>query len=45
MSQLPLWPPLAAIAFAVIGYAILRFFSNRLEREEQEARRQHSPAE
>jgi hypothetical protein len=45
MNQLPLWPPLAAIAFGLIGYVILRYMSHRLDREEEEARRRRSPAE
>lgn len=45
MNQLPLWPPLAALAFGILGYAILRYMSYRLDREEEDARRKHHPAE
>jgi hypothetical protein len=45
MNELPLWPPLAALAFALIGYLILRHMSRRLDREEEEARRHRPPAE
>ena len=45
MNQLPLWPPIAAIVFGLIGYAILRYYSHKLDREEEEARRRRPPAE
>lgn len=45
MNQLPIWPPIAAILFGLIGLAILKYMSNRLDREEEEARRKQHPAE
>ena len=45
MSELPIWPPVAALAFAAIGYAVLRFWSHRLDREDEEAQRHRPPAE
>ena len=44
MNQLPLWPPIAALVFAIVGYAVMRIWSNRLDRED-EARRRQPPAE
>ena len=42
MTELPLWPPLAAIIFGVIGLAVLKYFSLRLDRADEAARnRQH----
>jgi hypothetical protein len=45
MKELPLWPPIAAVVFGVVGYVILWFMSRRLDREEEEARRKQHPAE
>jgi len=45
MNELPLWPPIAALAFAIIGYVIFRMWSQRLDHEEEEARRHQPPAE
>ena len=44
MNQLPLWPPLAAIVFGLIMLAILRYYSKRLDREEEEAARRKQGA-
>lgn len=44
MNQLPLWPPILALVLALIGYAIMRIWSNRLDREDEARRKQH-PAE
>jgi len=46
MNELPLWPPIAAIIFGLIGLAVVKYFSDRLDREDEEAaRRKQSPAE
>ncbi len=45
MNQLPLWPPILALVLGLIGYAIMRIWSNRLDREEEEARQKRHPAE
>jgi hypothetical protein len=45
MNELPLWPPILALALGLIGYAIMRYWSHRLDREEQEARRNRPPAQ
>ena len=45
MRELPLWPPIAAVVFAAVGYAIFWFWGRRLDREEKEARQRHHPAE
>jgi hypothetical protein len=45
MNELPLWPPIAVLIFAAVGYAILRIWSYRLDREEEEARRNRPAAE
>ena len=44
MNQLPLWPPIAAIIFGLIGLAVLRYYSQRLDREEEEAARRKQGA-
>ena len=44
MDQLPLWPPLAAIAFGLIMLVILRYYSKRLDREEEAAARRKEGA-
>jgi hypothetical protein len=45
MNQLPLWPPILALALALIAYAIMRIWSHRLDREDEQARRKQHPAE
>ena len=45
MNALPLWPPIAAIVFGLIGLAVLWFMKRRLDRDEEEARRHRPPAE
>ena len=45
MNQLPLWPPILALLLALIGYVIMWTWSRRLDREEEEARRNRPSAE
>jgi hypothetical protein len=45
MNQLPWWPPVLFLALALVGYAVMRVWSNRLDREEEEERRHRPPAE
>jgi hypothetical protein len=46
MNQLPWWPPVLFLVLALIGYAIMRTWAKRIEREEEEAaRRKQTPAE
>jgi hypothetical protein len=45
MRELPLWPPIAALVFAAVGYTIFWLWSKRLDRDEEEARRKQHPAE
>jgi hypothetical protein len=45
MSELPVWPPIAAIAFGLIALGVLKFMSWRLDRGDDEARRKQHPAE
>jgi hypothetical protein len=45
MSELPLWPPLAALAFVLVGYAVLWYLRRRLDREEEVARQKQHPAD
>lgn len=44
MNELPWWPPFLALGFGLIGYAILRYYSKRLDREEEEAARRKQGA-
>ena len=45
MNQLPWWPPVLFLVLALVGYAIMRIYAHRLDREEEEAQRQRPPAE
>ena len=45
MNQLPWWPPFLALGFAIVAYAVMWTWSKRLDREEEEARRNRPPAE
>ena len=46
MNELPMWPPIAGLVFAVVGYGVMRIWSYRLDRQEEEAaRRKQGPAE
>jgi hypothetical protein len=45
MHELPLWPPVVFVILAAIGYVVMRIWSYRLDREEEEMRRNHPPAE
>jgi hypothetical protein len=46
MNELPMWPPIAALVFAIVSYVVMRIWSYRLDRQEEEAaRRKQGPAE
>jgi membrane protein implicated in regulation of membrane protease activity len=45
MSELPWWPPVLFLLLALVGYAVMRAWSHRLDREDDEARRHRAPAE
>ena len=45
MNELPLWPPLVLLALAAIGYTVMWTWSRRLDREDEEFRRNRPPAE
>jgi hypothetical protein len=46
MNQLPWWPPVLFLVLALIGYVVMRIWSYRLDRQEEEAaRRKQGPAE
>ncbi len=46
MNELPKWPLIVALVFAIVSYAVMRIWSYRLDREEEEAaRRKPGPAE
>ncbi len=45
MNELPYWPLIAALVFAGVGYTVMRVWSRRLDREDEEARRNRPPAE
>jgi hypothetical protein len=45
MNTLPWWPPILVLGLALIGYAVMRYWSYRLDRDEDEARRNRPPAE
>ena len=46
MNELPLWPPILVLVLGLIGYAVMRIWSYRLDRQEEEAaRRKQGPAE
>jgi hypothetical protein len=44
MSEIPLWPPILAVALGAIGFAVMSTWSRRLDRED-EARRNRPRAE
>ena len=45
MNELPMWPLIVALVFAVVSYAVMRIRSYRLDREEEAACRKQGPAE
>ena len=45
MNELPLWPPILVLVLGLIGYAVMRIWSYRLDRQEEAARRKQGPAE
>ncbi len=46
MNELPMWPLIVALVFAVVSYAVMRIWSYRLDRADEEAaRRNQGPAE
>ncbi len=45
MNQLPLWPPVLALALGLIGYAFFWFWARRIERDQEQAKQKHHPAE
>ncbi|WP_164879575.1 hypothetical protein [Afifella aestuarii] len=45
MSDLPLWPPIAAVVFGFVGLFVFWVWGRRLDRREAELRHRHGPAE
>jgi len=45
MTDLPLWPPIAALVYAVIALLVLWLWGKRLDRREAELRHRNEPAE